>query len=350
MINSRERLDINDFYDKKYENYKNISKNVIVLSTICMALFWITDCILCDGLSLITILPRLIPLIVAIPYILITNKHNRKTNTVLSYLMLYILGACAILATGVLPAQLFVSTAFSSIQLIYLVVGLSVPSREAYLYHSGLLVEIVLSYFVISNNYFIVVLAVQLLTYVGVNHIVHLFEKNFYSIYDNGIVQEKLMVHDELTGAYNRTKFKDLCKPKTNELEIGRAAILMIDIDYFKQINDNYGHDTGDKVLQNLVNILRICVRQTDYIVRWGGEEFVIILNNCAEVKALEIAERIREKINESSEAMCGHTVSIGIAMYIDGDYVETIKKADDALYRAKESGRNKVVNSSDLG
>jgi diguanylate cyclase len=127
-------------------------------------------------------------------------------------------------------------------------------------------------------------------------------------------------------------------------------CVLMIDIDYFKLINDEYGHESGDRVLQHLAGIFVGSVRSGDFVFRHGGEEFVVI---CVEVKpeqALKVAEKIREavqaeKIPVSGGARVGVTVSIGIAHY-DGhpDYQRLIDRADRALYQAKEQGRNRIV------
>jgi diguanylate cyclase (GGDEF)-like protein len=164
---------------------------------------------------------------------------------------------------------------------------------------------------------------------------------------------KELCKTDYLTGVHNRRSFMDRA-----ETEILRArrfggplSVVMLDVDHFKRVNDNYGHGTGDAVLKIVANILVGEVRRHDVIARYGGEEFALLLAETNEEQAHIMAERCREKI-ESARFVAGGqairiTASVGIAAYpcksverID----QLIDMADEALYRAKESGRNQVV------
>lgn len=117
-----------------------------------------------------------------------------------------------------------------------------------------------------------------------------------------------------------------------------------MDIDFFKTVNDTYGHNTGDDVLKLLANILKNNVRDSsDYIIRWGGEEFIIILTDCKINKAYEIGERIRNSVDACHDAVCHFTLSLGVTEYSGEDYNDSIKNADKALYYAKQHGRNQV-------
>ena len=120
----------------------------------------------------------------------------------------------------------------------------------------------------------------------------------------------------------------------------------MIDIDYFKKINDTYGHDIGDTVLIDFANILMKSVRDDDVVVRYGGEEFVIVMTATQKEVLLRKAESIRYKIIKSKFSINEHiTASFGVASD-NGEHNmdEVIKNADIALYQAKENGRNQVV------
>ncbi len=123
-------------------------------------------------------------------------------------------------------------------------------------------------------------------------------------------------------------------------------AILLLDIDHFKYINDQYGHQTGDEILREFSAILRNNVRITDTLGRWGGEEFIIILPETAIEGATTTAEKIRQDVE-------GHdfsheksiTVSIGITCFMESDSAESMmNRVDEALYHAKKSGRNQVA------
>lgn len=154
---------------------------------------------------------------------------------------------------------------------------------------------------------------------------------------------------DPLTGAYNRQVLSGFLEEAIkNANEIGKPfSILMLDIDHFKHVNDTYGHLIGDQVLQLLVMLLKRTLRDRDYVIRFGGEEFLVILHDAIFENAYRIAERIR-KIAEANMSTPTHqpiTVSIGVASYHEGEAVkELLQRVDDNLYKAKTSGRNLVV------
>ena len=154
----------------------------------------------------------------------------------------------------------------------------------------------------------------------------------------------KLSYTDKLTGIYNRSKFDEeilACCEK------GRPfCVLLMDIDHFKKVNDTYGHLIGDRVLTSMVSIISGNVRSNDVFARWGGEEFVLLLQRVGNGMGPELAERIRRQIEESSFDVVGHiTVSIGVSAYKSGDTPTSImERTDEALYKSKNSGRNTVT------
>lgn len=125
-------------------------------------------------------------------------------------------------------------------------------------------------------------------------------------------------------------------------------AVVMGDLDLFKHVNDTYGHDVGDEVLRELAERIRESVRIEDAIARWGGEEFLILLRATGSEDALTVAEKIRQKISEkgftTTATTLPITISLGVAVFNnDPEPAEVIKRADQALYQAKENGRNRV-------
>ncbi len=167
------------------------------------------------------------------------------------------------------------------------------------------------------------------------------------TIFENIYLEEKIL-HDKLTNAYNREYFdKNYKKFIYESLENNtKLALAILDIDYFKKVNDNYGHDIGDEVLIKFVQTIQNNLRKDDILVRWGGEEFVLILQLDSQKdleKKLEHLKRVVEiepfpKINNI-------TCSIGASIYQDSeDISKTIKRADEALYKAKAEGRNRVL------
>ncbi len=167
------------------------------------------------------------------------------------------------------------------------------------------------------------------------------------------ILLKKESVTDTLTGFYNRRFLdsyiqKEVAFAKRNSTKIG---ILMLDIDFFKKVNDQYGHDVGDTVLREIAHLILKEIRESDIPVRFGGEEFLVILNNLESVqKVAEIAERIRKSVEETPIKTgiytINKTISIGYAIFDDDadEIWRVIKFSDIALYEAKRTGRNKVV------
>ena len=158
---------------------------------------------------------------------------------------------------------------------------------------------------------------------------------------------ERLSITDKLTNIYNRIKLdktilEQLNLAKRYKVEFG---IMIIDVDYFKKVNDTYGHQVGDTTLIEVANILKTNIRESDTVGRWGGEEFVIICphTNLEGIKI--VANIIREKIEKHQFPVVGNkTASFGITIYQDNDNLESIiSRADEALYNAKNNGRNRV-------
>jgi diguanylate cyclase (GGDEF)-like protein len=152
---------------------------------------------------------------------------------------------------------------------------------------------------------------------------------------------------DPLTSCFNRAGLSSIFGDIIIEYaEIGMpASIVLFDIDHFKKINDQYGHDEGDKVLVNLANLVRQQIREGDYLARWGGEEFLVVCTHTRLKGACALAEHLRQSIENtilSEETRI--TSSFGVAEINSGFLEQWIKRADEALYQAKESGRNKVI------
>ncbi|MFQ5746350.1 MAG: diguanylate cyclase [Gemmatimonadota bacterium] len=168
----------------------------------------------------------------------------------------------------------------------------------------------------------------------------------------------RLSITDALTGVYNRRYFSqrlDECIQRSRRYDEPLSFILL-DLDYFKSVNDRFGHHAGDEALVTLAGTLRAEVRETDFISRLGGEEFGIVLVQTPREAAVEVAERIRNRIEEqvlwpSSDETLGLTASLGVAFFPeDGDDPKALfASADRALYEAKRAGRNRVVSSAAL-
>lgn len=153
---------------------------------------------------------------------------------------------------------------------------------------------------------------------------------------------------DGLTGLYNRLAFEDAL---TRELGLAQRhgdafSIIVMDLDNFKQINDTYGHQSGDRVLIELAEVLRSCARQTDLLFRYAGDEFVVAMNRTDAAGAAAVAERIRERVaamdlSEAEQRLCVR-VSLGLAEAAPGESAEELfHRADRAMLEAKQAGRD---------
>lgn len=159
----------------------------------------------------------------------------------------------------------------------------------------------------------------------------------------------KLATKDALTEIHNRHMFAELF---AQELSIvkrqgGKLALMMIDLDYFKRVNDTYGHNIGDYVLKKFVSLVSSVVREADVFARWGGEEFVLLLRNAGCDEAYSVGEKIRTLVESEPFADVGHiTCSIGITEVTGEDSLTgAIERADNALYSAKDMGRNRTIS-----
>ncbi len=161
---------------------------------------------------------------------------------------------------------------------------------------------------------------------------------------------EKASNTDSMTGAYNRRYFYNTVKHMISlaKREKYNISMVMIDIDKFKNINDTYGHDIGDVIIKDLATQIDTSIRKSDVFARFGGEEFVILLNNINMKDSIDFCNKLRLIIqNNSPIDDIKYTVSIGISdvLDIDIDIDASLKRADLALFEAKENGRNKVIS-----
>jgi diguanylate cyclase (GGDEF)-like protein len=158
---------------------------------------------------------------------------------------------------------------------------------------------------------------------------------------------ERIALLDNLTGAYNRHGLSSTWAGIHQHAVLTGSAISLVlfDIDHFKKINDVHGHDVGDRVLKKVVERVKMRLRASDYIVRWGGEEFALILPGADVSQAAKVAENLRKGIEgEPFDSVGTVTCSFGVCR-ADGDvdFEVAIKRADEALYSAKSLGRNRV-------
>lgn len=164
------------------------------------------------------------------------------------------------------------------------------------------------------------------------------------TITEQAILKRKV-THDKLTGALNREFFSNNIEKIIKNIYPKNLGVVLCDIDHFKRVNDSYGHNRGDIVLKEFTNIIKNSIRDVDYLIRWGGEEFIMLMKVNTIESLEDVAKKICDAISVYTFEEVGRvTASFGVTLYIENENVnETIQRADKALYIAKESGRNQV-------
>lgn len=336
------------FYQSKYDYYKGFNKWMVIVSTVAYLTFFFTDCGIFGRFAHETALSRFIVIIPLLVYFYLSKKvDSYRVMVTASYLMVHIIIWCTDWATYLLPDRSYAGEGMIIMNLIFVCAGFCAPFKYCLIAHCGLIVDIVIAHQFIRYDNLSMMLMFNIPCVIAVCVMHYVMEKVYLDHYLVSTRLEDLVEHDQLTGVYNRNKLKQICDPvteeiiRTNDLEV---TMLIVDLDFFKKVNDQYGHETGDIVLKHTTSVLSRSVRSSDYIIRWGGEEFVIILMGCNVDIGTQIAEKIRENVEASENGICPVTVSIGVTAYEGGSYHAAIDCADKALYKAKTTGRNKVV------
>lgn len=336
------------FFQSKYDYYKQFNTRMITVSVLAYLSFFVTDCSILGHFAFETLLSRAIVIVPFIIYLILTRKvADYRILVPATYLMIHIIIWCTDWATYLLPDRQFAIPGMIIMNLIFVCAGFSAPFRYSMPAHLFLMVDIAVADIFIQYENVEMMYLFNLPCILAVGAMHHMMQGVYFEHYFAKDQLKKLAVHDQLTEVYNRNKLKELVNPETNELikfSSKNISFLIIDIDFFKKVNDGFGHEAGDKVLVWLAGILKSSVRETDFVIRWGGEEFLIIMPGCEVENAQKIAEKIREKVEASDNGVCKSTISIGVSEYKGGEYTSAVKNADEALYKAKNTGRNKVV------
>lgn len=210
--------------------------------------------------------------------------------------------------------------------------------------------------FLVSNQNIILTKTLSFLTVMGVlTYLGRIFNRFIEFTGNKADNLHSMATTDALTGLVNRREFnrrisEEFSRAKRHSFPL---SVAFFDIDFFKKINDTYGHSAGDAILKELGNLISANTRSSDIACRYGGEEFVLILPETSQSKAYELLDRLRQMVEEEifnkSLKPIKATISVGVAQLDLSDKapLDLCERADQALYRAKESGRNRVENAS---
>jgi diguanylate cyclase (GGDEF)-like protein len=198
------------------------------------------------------------------------------------------------------------------------------------------------------NTFLLVQVYLAGIFYIAISYLIALVMERYDSERIMADDMSRLAKTDALTQLDNRRVLAQCLKEEVKRAERYKQplSVLLFDLDKFKRINDYFGHNTGDEVLQEVARQLRENLRTSDPFGRWGGDEFLCLATNTTRDQALELAERLREAVQRCVYEPVGQlSASFGVTAYLPGDTPETlIRRADLGLYKAKASGRNRVI------
>lgn len=346
-----DKLQREEFCQSKYEYYQKFNTWVVIISCLSSITYFISDCQLTGGVAWNTLLPRTFILLPLLLFLWIKRHiRNYRIMSILTFLVGHAIMWCTIWAIVYLPNRAHASEGFIIMQFVFFSMAFCAPFEYAVIFHTMVIGNILLS------NLFLHYENIDIMLSLGLPCVIAICGADFVmsSVYfDHFITKNQLedaLVTDNLTQVYNRNKLESILDGGRFKKELGSPiAILLLDIDLFKNVNDTYGHDKGDFMLKQIAKAIKKCVRGNDVIIRWGGEEFLVIMPHCNVLKAKEVAVRMQNTVANMEQSVCPITISIGISEYNNADYLDSINRADEALYAAKRGGRNQIISYEEM-
>ena len=339
-MNAEER---SDFYQSKCDYYQNFAGICMALASLFSIGYLYPDYVI-NGSVMPTLIPRVSILVSLALFLLVTKLSKKRSVTVfMDYFLVHSIIICTLWAVYNLSDKTDTSAGLVIMNLMLMLVGFVARPSESLISSFVFILEII-----IANNFMMydrlgMVLVLQVTCAIGIvvtESLMTLFYLDHYRIMQK---LELAMVTDPLTQVYNRHLLERIITQNALKDINGPVAIAMMDIDFFKQVNDDHGHYAGDLTLLYVGQKLSKETHDNDYVIRYGGEEFVIILKNCDVNNACARMEQFRRDIESAPDTPVPITVSVGVSRYT-GDFSKTIQNVDAALYKAKNTGRNKVV------
>lgn len=334
-----------DYYRSKCEYYQGIIELSLIVASLTSICFIYSDYII-NGSVWPTLIPRLSVLLFIAAFFIVTHISNNYRTMIF---MDYFLGHGMCIAASWTAYKLLDNsnsiTGILIVNIIWLMIGFVSSTTDTII--NGIVYVIEVSITHIFNHYsnFEQILALEIPCILGIMFVNYIMSAYYFDHYMVNKKLEKAMVTDPLTQVYNRHLLEQIISDNEikNTITGDQIAVAMLDIDDFKRINDENGHYTGDLVLVYLGQKLVKATGKDDYVIRYGGEEFVIIMRNCDVSDAHTRLEQFRKEIEEAKDSPIPFTVSVGVSAYT-GDYPKTLIVVDEALYEAKNTGKNKVV------
>ncbi len=334
-----------EFYKAKCEYYQGIVELGLLVACITTIFFIYSDYMI-NGSFIPTLIPRLSILVfIAIFFIVTHFSNNSRTMVVMDFF----LGHGMVIAASWTAYNLVDNsnsiTGIIIVNILWLVIGYVSTPMDTTINGIIFVCEIFITN--IFNHYIsyeqIISLEIPIIT--GIIFVQYIMTAFFLDRYRISQKLEEAMITDPLTQVYNRHVLEKIRTENILEKipSDEPISVAMLDIDDFKKINDENGHYTGDITLFYIGQKLSKDTHEGEYVIRYGGEEFVIIFRNCDIDTARDRMEKFRTEIENANDTPVPFTISVGVSAYT-GDYTMTLRTVDSALYEAKNTGKNRVV------
>jgi diguanylate cyclase (GGDEF)-like protein len=337
------------FYKNQFEYYRKFNTGIVIITAISSLFYFISDCQLFGRFASETLLAR-VSIMVELAIFLIIRDHtnNYKVEMITSQIMGHLVMWHTIWAIYYLPNRQYCSDGFIIMQIVILMLGFAASFGISVVSQFLIIVNILVSNMFLHYEDIDLMISLGLPLAIGISLANYIFTQSYYNLYTATRELEQISYTDQLTGTFNRHKITKIVKNDLFREQERNISLIILDIDFFKKVNDTYGHDKGDIILKYIAETLKSNTSSNDLVVRWGGEEFLIILFDYNETKAARLANKIRNEVEKGDNGISKVTISLGICQYKDS-YLETVKKADTALYYAKEHGRNQAIKYSSI-
>ncbi len=333
------------FYKDKCEYYQGIVELSLIVACLTTICFIYSDYMI-NGSVLPTLIPRLsILAFIAVFFIVTGISASTRVMVVMDFFLAHGMVLTASWTAYNLVDNSNSVTGIIIVNLLWIVIGFVSRPEDTIINGFVYIIEIVITNQFNHYTNYDVILSLEIPCIIGIM-VVHYIMTAYYL--DHYRVTQKLkfsMVTDPLTMVYNRHLLEKIVSGNTLKLDSPDELIslAMIDIDDFKKVNDENGHYTGDLTLYYMGQKLLREAHAEDYVIRYGGEEFVIILRNCGIDDAYKRMDKLRDIIENAKDTPVPFTISVGLSSYT-GDYTDALMRVDQALYKAKNTGKNKVV------
>lgn len=339
-------MDKSKYYQDKYEYYKRVNFWAVLSIGIPSMGYFFSDCYLIGEFSTQTLIPRM-SVLVSLAIFIIANMrtNNYRIMVPLSYLVGHGVMWGTIWSCTYLEDLSFACVGFFIVMFTFVAFGIAAPLKYEIIGMGLLFADITIANTFLHYPDFAMMILLGIPLYIGIVGFDFAIEGTFKDQHRMKKKLEEHLQHDMLTGTYNRNIFERI----TDENGIfafagdGQYTIAMYDIDKFKHVNDTYGHPAGDDVLVKVSKRISDGLLDGEYLVRWGGEEFVLVLKGNIEKSEKRLNE-IRKSVEAMKLSVGKVTISVGLTEYHGQQYQDAIGEADKALYEAKNNGRNQVV------